>query len=533
MKRIIFLLICITVTGLYSQVATPSDFPDTKLTGESFREELEGLGTAENPYLINTIADLIQIGTGSYALDRHYLQNSNIDASATLEMNDGTGFNPIGYDSSHSFTGSYNGQGYTISNLYINRPTNGYVALFGSAVNAVISNVGLVDIEIIGSQRTGGLVGQAQSTTISNCYSRGIVTGTTIHIGGLVGAAYSSFISSSYSTAIVSGDFNTGGLVGYDYSSIISNSYATGTATVTSSYVGGLVALSTSSTISNSYSTGHVSGSYDVGGLIGYLSGSSINNSFWDINTSGQTISAGGTGKTTQEMKNIETYLNAGWDFIDETANGTEDIWSINLEINSGYPYLIGIEFNSPQIVSFSPNETEIEAVLGSTLEFSVVAIGINSDLTYKWYVNQEEQESNTDQFSYKFTESLVYEVKVVVSEDENTIEQAWSITIPVSNDNNAVAPLVTAIVSNYPNPFNPETTIRYSLSKESWVNITIYDLRRRVVRKLYNGYAQAGIHNIVWNGFNSTEKRVASGIYYVRMQSDGDLHTQKITLMK
>lgn len=52
--------------------------------------------------------------------------------------------------------------------------------------------------------------------------------------------------------------------------------------------------------------------------------------------------------------------MNAGWDFIDETANGTEDIWSINLEINSGYPYLIGIEFNSPQIVSFSPNETEI-----------------------------------------------------------------------------------------------------------------------------------------------------------------------------
>ena len=54
-----------------------------------------------------------------------------------------------------------------------------------------------------------------------------------------------------------------------------------------------------------------------------------VANSFWDIMTSGQTISAGGTGKTTAEMQMARTFLNTGWDFVDETANGTEDIWWI------------------------------------------------------------------------------------------------------------------------------------------------------------------------------------------------------------
>ena len=49
--------------------------------------------------------------------------------------------------------------------------------------------------------------------------------------------------------------------------------------------------------------------------------------SFWDIGTSGQTESAGGTGLTTAEMQDIEIFLDAGWDFIDETDNGTDDTW--------------------------------------------------------------------------------------------------------------------------------------------------------------------------------------------------------------
>ena len=54
-----------------------------------------------------------------------------------------------------------------------------------------------------------------------------------------------------------------------------------------------------------------------------------ISSSFWDMETSGRVTSAGGTGLTTVEMQDIDSFLNAGWDFMDETRNGTEDIWWI------------------------------------------------------------------------------------------------------------------------------------------------------------------------------------------------------------
>jgi hypothetical protein len=66
--------------------------------------------------------------------------------------------------------------------------------------------------------------------------------------------------------------------------------------------------------------------------------GTVVTTCFWDTQTSGQASSAGGTGKTTAEMQTASTFLDAGWDFIDETANGTEDIWWI-LE-GQDYPHL-------------------------------------------------------------------------------------------------------------------------------------------------------------------------------------------------
>ena len=68
----------------------------------------------------------------------------------------------------------------------------------------------------------------------------------------------------------------------------------------------------------------------DVSGpVIGHWDGTLII-CLWDIETSGQATSAGGTGLTTAEMQTASTFLEAGWDFVGETANGTEDIWWIN-----------------------------------------------------------------------------------------------------------------------------------------------------------------------------------------------------------
>jgi len=97
----------------------------------------------------------------------------------------------------------------------------------------------------------------------------------------------------------------------------------------TAQYAGGLVGHNEYyGRVTQCYSTGAVTGRYCVGGLVGW-NRDAVTASFWDIQTSVQGTSAGGTGKTTAEMQTAKTFLDAGWDFVGETTNGTEDIWWI------------------------------------------------------------------------------------------------------------------------------------------------------------------------------------------------------------
>jgi len=173
------------------------------------------------------------------------------------------------------------------------------------------------------------------SGTITNCYASGNVFGS-YDVGGLVGINHNknAQIMRCYSNGEASGESMVGGLVGTN-SGAITNCYASGSASG-SEGIGGLVGLNLR-TISNCYSTGLVSGDAYAGALIG-SSPASVMASFWDIETSGQTDSAGGQGKTTAEMQMASTFLDAGWDFIGEAENGTEDIWWI--DEGQDYPIL-------------------------------------------------------------------------------------------------------------------------------------------------------------------------------------------------
>jgi hypothetical protein len=123
-------------------------------------------------------------------------------------------------------------------------------------------------------------------------------------VGGLVGYSTNN-IYNSYAIGDVSGDFEVGGLVGFFAEDIDAN-------------------------IVNCYSMGAILGTSAVGGLIGTENNLGDYNNYWDMNISGQLTSAGGTGKTTTEMKTQNTFT--GWDF--------STIWSMASSTNSGYPYL-------------------------------------------------------------------------------------------------------------------------------------------------------------------------------------------------
>jgi hypothetical protein len=334
----------------------------------------KGSGTPWDPYVITNVKQLQEM---KYDLKAYYVLGNDIDASETKNWNNGQGFEPIG-DIDNPFTGSFDGRGYKIYNLYINRARD-FVGLFRAVGGlGIIKNIGLENVTIItdGYYSIGGLVGY-NFGTIYNVYSTGTIKGVRF-AGGLVGLNEGT-VYNSYSKASVNGISEVGGLVGWNYyEGTVYNSYSIASVngrekvgglvgenlgTIYNCYsmasvngidkVGGLVGVNDKGKIYNCYSIGTVVGKWNVGGLVGVNEGT-VANSFWDIEKSGLTISAGGTGKTTAEMKNIRTYTDVAWskgliypwDFVGNPYDdkGIEDIWDIDPNINDGYPYLTTIK---------------------------------------------------------------------------------------------------------------------------------------------------------------------------------------------
>jgi hypothetical protein len=206
-------------------------------------------------------------------------------------------------------------------------------------------------VAVDADSRVGGLVGINHVGTITNCRASGPISGADM-VGGLVGLNFGT-ISDSYATGVVvASDKSAGGLVGFNNGGVVTSSLATGTVsgsnqvgglaggssgTIRDSYatgvvdgntiVGGLVG-SAGGTIANCYSNGSVIGTSDVGGLLGSSSGAAVS-SYWDMDTSGQTSSAAGIGKTTAQMQTAATYVS--W--------GCGGVWTIVEGVD--YPHLV------------------------------------------------------------------------------------------------------------------------------------------------------------------------------------------------
>jgi hypothetical protein len=348
-----------------------------------------GIGTVDEPYLINTAEQMNAVGTDANDWDKHFRLTADINLGIYTEDE----FNIIGTSPNDPFTGVFDGNGHIISNFTYNSTGafSYYIGLFGwvDSNDAEIKNLGVIDPNVVIMPygiRAGALIGMQNSGTVSNCYVEGgsvsgdnsvggLIgnnTGTVINcyttcsvtaensragglvgwnddggviincsasgavtgsqtVGGLVGKNLNNAttIANCYATGSVTGGDETGGLVGWNYEGSISNCYCLGTV-IGSSYVGGLVGMNAEAPISNCYSIGSVSGDTKTGGLVGKnIRGGTVENSFWDVETSGQTTSEGGTDKTTAEMQDPNTFLDAGWDFVGESANGTDDFWTI------------------------------------------------------------------------------------------------------------------------------------------------------------------------------------------------------------
>jgi hypothetical protein len=276
-------------------------------------------------------------------LSGHHILMNDLDSTtdgydelASPTANDGEGWQPIiGTGGDPPFTGTFDGQGYEIRDLFINLPDKGYVGLFSIVgEGGRIENIGVVNANVTSNAYIGGLVG-INIGTVSNSYSTGSTTGI-LWVGGLVGENQGT-VSNSYSTCNVASDYGAGGLMGGNVGTL-SDSYSTGSVTGEEG-AGGLMAAN-SGTVSNSYSTGSVTGNDYVGGLVGYSEGTA-SDSFWDTETSGQATSAGGIGKTTAAMQDITTFSGAAWNVIAVANPGTRNpSYTWNIVDDETYPFL-------------------------------------------------------------------------------------------------------------------------------------------------------------------------------------------------
>jgi hypothetical protein len=317
-----------------------------------------GSGTAQDHYQIATAADLMALGETLEDYDKHFILTADIDLDPKLPGRKVFDKAVIGADFGISFYGVLDGKGHTISHLTIRGDRNlGLFGVFGGEV----TDLGVVNVNIVGSDRyIGALVGCNCQGTVTRCYSTGAVSGS-FDVGGLVGGSVSSdrpgpggtvaecgTVAQCYSTAVVTGEGGVGGLVGHSEDTV-TQCYSTGSVTGHGS-VGGLVGYNEGGTVTQCYSTGAVSGTgLNVGGLVGGNYQGTVTASFWDTQTSGQAKSDRGIGKTTAQMQAAKTFLDAGWDFVGETANGTSHIWQ--MPQGGGYPVLTAFsEYTPPQL---------------------------------------------------------------------------------------------------------------------------------------------------------------------------------------
>ncbi len=321
---------------------SPSDCESNETCEDNICVPIED-GSEEFPFIIN---DCVELQEMINDVESSYALGKDIDCSETINWNfNGSyyqGFAPVGRVMGappySPFKGNFDGRNYTISNLYIYRPTYGYVGLFSYSnysSTVLIKNVKLVDVNITGENYVGSIIGTLDNGVISNVSSSGVVNGNET-VGGLIGAftGLSVSVTNSSSTANVTGANTLGGLIG-SASQTVSNCYATGNVVgnTSSGYdIGGLVGYS-SGNISNSYAIGNVTGNFQVGSLIGGVDSIGvISNSFGLGEVNGNTTSNGLIGRVvdgTISNNYWDTYFTGktncyevgGWEEILEPSN--------------------------------------------------------------------------------------------------------------------------------------------------------------------------------------------------------------------
>ena len=319
----------LAANGIYEYTLAQDSLPDStgsitvnngnfaeNISVDIYEPTFQGEGTTASPYQISTLNDLRDISQIRALWNKHFILVNDIDASATQTWNNGKGFSPIG-SFSNPFKGSIDGNGHTISRLYINRPEQDNVGFTGYSYRAAIKNLILSNAHVTGKNNTAILC--AYSTNRSTIYRCG-VSGTLI------------------------GTKNIGAIIGYGEYATINQCYADKVTITGNESVGSLIGLSKSCNVSNCFANGEVSGNTLIGNINNnYIS---VKNCYFFGIASNNTMSGSFTNCYYKANATNGSAMSES-DFTDETNFADWDfknVWKINLnpnfDIQNERPYL-------------------------------------------------------------------------------------------------------------------------------------------------------------------------------------------------
>ena len=354
--RWFFTMLLFVTTMIMPSMMLAKSITPTKPNGEGTAEKPYQIGTAEELYWFSGLVNGTLEDGGKKNLSANAILTANItvntgvlDANKNLvSKSDLTEWEPIGARWS-PYTGTFDGQGYTISGLYFNNPHSSYVGLFGCiGANGKISNVGVLDSYFQFSALGGGVCG-VNYGTVRDCKNTGSVRGFST-IGGVCGLnEKGGIIENSFNEGTVSGTGDNaqqvGGVSGYN-NGTIKSCYNTASVSGQES-VGGVCGFNSVGTTTNCFNEGTVSGQSHVGGVCGYdyYYDGTLTNCYYLSDTAtgginGKDVSGKAEGKSIEQFKSGEV----AWLLNGSTSVPTEGstlVWYQKLGDNAdAYPVL-------------------------------------------------------------------------------------------------------------------------------------------------------------------------------------------------
>jgi len=224
---------------------------------------------------------------------------------------------------------------------------------------------------------------------------------------------------------------------------------------------------------------------------------------------------------------------------------GEGDFWLIKTDENGS--------INPEPEIEIDPDEFVLEMMSDEIFndEFTISNIGsgtvdYNIDINYLngegWlslypdFGDLAEGETDTIEITFDTTDLVagIYESEIVITYNGDLAVIPVILTVSGTDAEEDTVLNVTALFVNYPNPFNPATTISFSIAQTpSFVNLEIFNLKGQKVKQLVNSQLSAGQHSVIWNGTDDNKHPVSSGIYLYKLTAGSKIQTKKMLMIK